>query len=318
MKKTPRATEKIEKVVNETVKETRAKTASTRAPKNAVAKIATTTKSVASTRDAAPEKIAPNETSQNATALSPRALTNAMRRVNAKLVEVYGSRAPKARDPLDGLVLIILSQATSDVNCGRAFDSLKEKFPTWQNVLAAPVEKVADAIRSGGLANQKAARIQEILRQMKAESGALDLGWMHDASAEECREYLGKFHGVGPKTIACVLVFFLNKPAFPVDTHVHRITKRLGWIRAQAGAEEAHRVLEAAVPDEIKLDLHVNFISHGRAICRAGGNGGPRCDECTIRSDCAFGKVHVPPKTGGEARASTRFHGTDFFVTMEG
>lgn len=307
MKKTPRATAKNENVVQETVKEPRAETASARAPKSAVAKIAKTTKSAASTRSAAPNEIS----------LSPRVLTNAMRRVNARLVESYGSRSPKARDPLDGLILIILSQATSDVNCGRAFDSLKEKFPTWEEALAAPTEKVADAIRSGGLANQKAARIQEILRQMQAESGALNLDWMHDASAEKCREYLGKFHGVGPKTIACVLVFFLNKPAFPVDTHVHRITKRLGWIRANAGAEEAHRVLEAAVPDEIKLDLHVNLISHGRAICRADGNGGPRCDECVVRADCAFGKVHVPPQSSGEARASTRFHGTDFFVTME-
>jgi endonuclease-3 len=171
-----------------------------------------------------------------------------IRRVNELLLERYGARQPAPRDPLDGLILIILSQATNDINCDRAFRSLKERFPTWDRVLDAPVEKVADAIRSGGLANQKAARIKKILREMQEESGALDLSWMHDAPAEECATYLRSFHGVGEKTIACVLMFFLHKPAFPVDTHVHRVTKRLGWIRPVASADEAHRVLATAVP----------------------------------------------------------------------
>jgi endonuclease-3 len=153
--------------------------------------------------------------------------TRTIRRVNDLLVQTYGSRAPAPREPLDGVVLIILSQATNDINCDRAFRSLKQTFPTWEEVLAAPVGEVADAIRSGGLANQKAARIQEILRQIQEDSGTLDLSWMRDASADECEAYLSKFHGIGPKTIACVLVFFLDKPAFPVDTHVHRVTKRL-------------------------------------------------------------------------------------------
>ena len=238
-------------------------------------------------------------------------------RVTDLLREEYGSRQPMKRDALDGLVLIILSQATNDINCDRAFSSLKATFPTWDEVLAADVTQVADAIRSGGLANQKAARIQEILRQMKAESGSLNLDWMHDATTTQCRDYLQKFHGVGPKTIACVLVFFLGKPAFPVDTHVHRVTKRLGWIRAQANAEEAHRVLEVAVPDDCKLDLHVNLISHGRAICRAEGNGGPKCGLCLLKKSCAYGKLRTKDKSDTTATSSTRFHGTDFFVTLE-
>ncbi len=200
------------------------------------------------------------------------------------LKEHYGSRKVSKRDPLDGLVLIILSQATNDINCDRAFTSLKTKFPQWEDVLNAPVSEIADAIRCGGLANQKAARIKKLLQEMHEETGTLNLNWMHKADAQTCREYLSKFHGVGPKTIACVLVFFLDKPAFPVDTHVHRVTKRLGWIRPQASAAEAHTVLEAAVPDECKLDLHVNLISLGRFLCRADGNGGPQCGACFLKT----------------------------------
>jgi endonuclease-3 len=236
----------------------------------------------------------------------------AILRVHELLKEHYGSRKVSKRDPLDGLVLIILSQATNDINCDRAFTSLKTKFPKWEDVLNAPVDEIADAIRCGGLANQKAARIKKLLQEMHEETGTLDLNWMHNADAEKCREYLKQFHGVGPKTIACVLVFFLDKPAFPVDTHVHRVTKRLGWIRSQASAEEAHKVLEAAVPDECKLDLHVNLISHGRFICRADGNGGPKCGECFLKKLCAYGKTQKVKIT--EAKPVDR---SDFFVTVE-
>ncbi len=240
-----------------------------------------------------------------------------LRRINALLIEEYGARQPTPRDPLDGLVLIILSQATNDLNCDRAFTSLKSTFPTWDEVLAASDEQVADAIRSGGLANQKAKRIRQLLHDIKAGSGQLNLDWMHAASARECTEYLAQFHGVGPKTIACVLVFFLDKPAFPVDTHVHRVAKRLGWIRPNAGAEEAHKVLEAAVPDECKLALHVNMISHGRAICKAQGSGGPRCGACLIRKYCLYGKSLRLSKDTVQKHVQSTFHGSDFFVTVE-
>ena len=240
-----------------------------------------------------------------------------IRRVHELLRERYGSRQPTPRDPLDGLVLIILSQATNDINCDRAFQSLKTQFPAWDKVLSATDEEVADAIRSGGLANQKAKRIRQLLAEIKADRGSLDLGWMHDATAAECEAYLQKFHGVGPKTIACVLVFFLGKPAFPVDTHVHRVTKRLGWIRPQAGADEAHKVLRDLVPDDYKLDLHVNLISHGRAICRAPGNGGPKCGACLVRRHCEFGRNLKLSKAEIEAQIQSTFHGADFFVTVE-
>ena len=241
----------------------------------------------------------------------------AIRAAHDLLIQRYGERQVKARDPLDGLVLIILSQATSDVNCDRAFSSLKSAFPTWEQVLAATDEQVAQAIRSGGLANQKSKRIRVLLRQIQEERGSLDLSWMHDATAEECEAYLQKFHGVGPKTIACVLVFFLLKPAFPVDTHVLRVTKRLGWLRAKATAEEAHRVFKTLVPDECKLDLHVNLIAHGRAICRADGNGGPKCQSCLLRPRCDWGKSITGAAPSGDAAPIERVHGGDFFVTVE-
>ena len=243
-----------------------------------------------------------------------------IRRVHELLIEEYGKRTPLVRDPLDGLILIILSQATNDINSDRAFRTLQERFPTWEAVLCAPVGAVADAIRSGGLANQKAARIQQLLREIKAEHGNLDLSWLHDATTQECVAYLSKFHGVGPKTIACVLMFFLNKPAFAVDTHVLRVTKRLGWLRPQASAEEAHRVFEVAVPDDYKLDLHVNLIAHGRAVCRAPGNGGPQCGLCVLRRHCAYGKSSQGAQQSTANRTtngSVRRVGSDFFLTVQ-
>jgi len=245
--------------------------------------------------------------------------TRAIRRANEILLAQYGEKIARKRDPLDGIIVIMLSQATNDLNCDRAFSSLKSAFPSWEGVLPAPVETIADAIRVGGLANQKASRIKKLLHEIYDEQGDLDLSWMHDASAERCRAFMEKFKGVGPKTIACVLVFFLDKPAFPVDTHVFRVTKRLGWIREKAGTNEAHKVLEAAIPDDCKLNLHCNIIQHGRAICRADGNGGPRCEECVLIRHCAFAKTRFSTEVIRASRGgSTPFPAnSDFFVTVE-
>ena len=244
---------------------------------------------------------------------SPSISKQTVRRVNELLIEKFGTRTPSKRDPLDGLVLIILSQATNDHNCDRAFNSLKKNFPYWKMALDAPVEDVADSIRSGGLANQKAARIKQLLREIWEERGDFDLSFLFDLPATECEAYLSKFHGVGPKTVACVLVFFLDKPAFPVDTHVHRIVKRLGWIREKATPDEAHRVLRELVPEDCMLDLHVNFIAHGRLTCRADGNGGPKCGECNIKKFCATGKSLRIKRTEGAPITEER----DFFVTIK-
>ena len=241
----------------------------------------------------------------------------AIRKVHELLLARYGAKTARKRDPLDGMIVIMLSQATNDLNCDRAFSSLKSTFDGWDEVRRAPVGEIADAIRMGGLANQKAARIKQLLQEIHDEQGDLDLSWMHAASAEDCRAFMEKFKGVGPKTVACVLVFFLDKPAFPVDTHVHRVTKRLGWIRDKAGTDEAHRVLEAAIPDDCKLNLHVNIIQHGRTICRADGNGGPRCEECLLIRNCAFAKTHrkkIAPDFDADAPLPEN---SDFFVTVE-
>ena len=245
--------------------------------------------------------------------------TRELRRANEILLARYGEKIARKRDPLDGMIVIMLSQATNDLNCDRAFTSLKNTFPDWAGVLRAPVEEIANAIRMGGLANQKSARIKQLLQEIYDEQGDLDLSWMQDASVEKCRAFMQRFKGVGPKTIACVLVFFLDKPAFPVDTHVHRVTKRLGWIREKAGTDEAHRVLEEVIPDDCKLNLHVNIIQHGRIVCRATGNGGPKCEECVLIRQCEFARTHFQASFIREVKApSTPLPvNSDFFVTVE-
>lgn len=245
-------------------------------------------------------------------------------RVNEILLQEYGHVEPTPREPLDALIVVILSQATSDVNCDRAFRKLKKQFPTWEKVLLADVEQIADAIRSGGLANQKAARIKKILQQINEEQGNLDLGWLRETPPDEVRAYLGKFKGVGPKTISVVQMFCLHQPAFAVDTHIHRVTRRLGWVPPKCTPAGAQKKLEPVIPPEVMLDLHINLIALGRAICRADGDGGPNCPACPIKRFCAYYKEHrddfrkrakknADKSTFGEMNAEKR----DFFLTVK-
>ena len=187
---------------------------------------------------------------------------------------------------LDELVVTVLSQHTSDINRDRAFTRLKERFPTWSEVLVAPVEEVADAIRPGGIAEVKSRRIQHILRVIEERQGSLGLDHLEQLSDEEVESYLCSLPGVGPKTAACVLVFSMGRAAFPIDTHVHRIVKRLGWVADNASAERVHRELTPKVPPEIRYDLHVAFIEHGRKICKPRM---PRCTDCVIFDLCEAG-----------------------------
>ena len=184
--------------------------------------------------------------------------------------------------------MTVLSQHTSDVNTARAFKSLKERFSSWDEVVAAPVPEVEDAIRSGGLAAQKAPRIQAILREIEAREATIDLARLHDLSDDEVEDYLCSLPGVGPKTAACVLVFSMGRDAFPIDTHVHRVSKRLGWIPSNATADAAHKILKRAVPAELRYELHVQLINHGRQICRARM---PLCSECVLFDVCEAGPV---------------------------
>jgi len=206
------------------------------------------------------------------------------RRVHRLLRDHYGEpQLKERRPPLDELILTILSQNTADVNTARAYARLREHFPTWESVLAADVDAVADAIRVGGLANVKAPRIHAILRELKESTGALDLAFLRDLSVSESRDYLTSLHGVGPKTASCVLLFSLNKPALPVDTHVLRVSRRLGLVPAKASAEKTNTLLEKIVNPENCYSLHLLFIQHGRTLCRASR---PRCGECPLAADC--------------------------------
>ena len=222
-------------------------------------------------------------------------------RVYELLIATYGE--PKNEpdyDPLGGLVGTILSQHTSDINSGRAYQQLVATFPTWEEVRDAPTHAVAEAIRSGGLANIKAPRIQDALltltKEQQTQGGRKPLAaYLYDElikrTAEEAWTYLRNIPGVGPKTAACVLMFHLDWPVLPVDTHVHRVSKRLGLIGPKVNAEQAHTLLSKMTPPEWVYPLHVNLIRHGRQICHAQR---PECQSCTLYEECAFvGSVNL-------------------------
>jgi endonuclease-3 len=188
-------------------------------------------------------------------------------------------------DPVSELVSTILSQNTNDVNRDVAFERLRSRLPTWEQVRDADVEAVIEAIRPAGLANQKGPRIQEALRFITQERGELDLGFLADWPVEEAKAWLSSIRGVGPKTAAIVLLFSLGRPAFPVDTHVHRVTQRLGLIGPRVSREKAHDDLEYLVPETDYYAFHLNVIRHGRHVCTSRK---PHCEGCTLCALCAF------------------------------
>jgi endonuclease III len=196
----------------------------------------------------------------------------------------------RASDPLDMLVNIILSQATSDVNSDRTFIALKKRFPTWDALLRARTSTIAETIRSGGLANQKAAVIKDVLRQIKADRGTLDLGFLHELSSEEADKYLSQFRGIGPKTRACTLLFACRKEVFPLDTHIFRILRRVGLIPQKCTDARAHAIMNRQVPEGKFYSFHVNLIRHGRALCRPRD---PSCERCPIVEYCDYGSLRV-------------------------
>jgi len=219
----------------------------------------------------------------NSTARSRPAPRQAQRALDA-LEELYGRpRLTRRLDPLSELVLTILSQHTSDTNRDRAFADLQARFATWEQVAGAPRPAIERAIRKGGLARTKSGVIRDLLRHVRADRGALSLDHLRDQPMEESRRWLLGLRGVGAKTAACVLLFSCGQPAFPVDTHVHRIARRLGWIPETASADEAHELLEALIPPRRRLAAHVNFITLGRKLCRARH---PACSECPLRRQC--------------------------------
>lgn len=207
--------------------------------------------------------------------------------VHERLLEVYGE--PIWRNPLpaiDELVSTILSQNTNDVNRDRGFTALRAKFPTWEQVRDAPPEDVIDAIRPAGLANQKGPRIQQVLRSITEERGSLDLSFLGELPVDEARAWLTRFNGVGPKTAAIVLCFSLGKPAFPVDTHIYRVTGRIGLRPEKMTVEQAHPHLESLFPPQTYYPAHLNIIRLGREVCTARK---PYCERCPILRLCDFG-----------------------------
>jgi endonuclease-3 len=180
-------------------------------------------------------------------------------------------------------VLTVLSQNTSDVNRDRAHSAMRARYPTWERLARARERDLAATIRPGGLANTKAPRILAILREIRARQGSLDLGWMRQASDDEVVEYLTSLPGVGPKTAACVLAFSLDRPALPVDTHVHRVATRLGFLPPGTPAGRAHALMAELVPPPLRVSMHVGLIRLGRAQCRAGL---PLCEACPLRDLC--------------------------------
>jgi endonuclease-3 len=204
-------------------------------------------------------------------------------------VEAVWRLLPRVEPPdpplavLDQLVATVLSQHTSDRNSNRAFAALRRRFPSWEAVLAADRGVVADSIRCGGIAERKAATIHSLLREIERREGRLDLERLRDLADREVESYLTSLPGVGPKTAACVLLFAMGRPALPVDTHVHRVTTRLGWVPVGTTAERAHLLLAEAVPRHLRRDLHLALVAHGRQVCTARR---PRCSECVLHQLC--------------------------------
>lgn len=209
-----------------------------------------------------------------------------MREVLARLSVAFGH--PDWRDPLppvDELVCTILSQNTNDRNRDIAFTALKKRFPSWDAVISATDEEIIDTIRVAGLANQKGPRIKAVLAQIMQERGNLDLSFLALLPLEEAREWLLRFKGVGRKTAAIVLQFALNRPAFPVDTHIYRVTGRLGSRPQGMTVEQTHSLMEQLIPPEEFYAGHLNLIRLGRQVCHARK---PACEGCPVSSLCAY------------------------------
>jgi endonuclease III len=220
-----------------------------------------------------------------------------VRAIRDRLREMYGRPVNEPHgDPIAELIKTVLSQHTNDRNRNRSFAALRERFPSWEEVRDAPLAELEDAIRPGGLAKQKAPRIQTILELL---GDPPDLAWAERAPREESVEFLLSLPGVGRKTAACVLIFTWDIPEIPVDVHVHRVGGRLGLFSENVSLEKAHDEMLAIVDPGDAYELHMNLIRHGRALCRPK----PRCEECALRRMCPWYRDHMAARgqAGGGA-----------------
>jgi endonuclease-3 len=211
--------------------------------------------------------------------------TTKVAHVTAVLLKSYGPRQRERHreNPLDSVILTILAQDSTAGNCDRAYANLRQRFKTWEEVRRASLPELIAAIRPGGLANIKAVRIKAVLEEVWKEQGHFDLSFLRDLSDEEVQAYLGRFKGIGAKTTSCVLLFGLGRPAFPVDTHVFRVCRRLGLLDGLRTAEEAQAFLEPLVRSRDTLALHLHLVEHGRQVCTARH---PACGRCVLASLC--------------------------------
>jgi endonuclease-3 len=188
-------------------------------------------------------------------------------------------------DPISELINTILSQNTNDLNRDKAYHALRAAFPSWEEVREAPLQKIIAAIKPAGLANQKGPRLQAVLRRITAERGELNIDFLREWPVADAKAWLTSLDGVGPKTASIVLLFAMGRPAFPVDTHVHRVTGRLGLIPPKTSAEKAHEILEVLVPPDWYYPFHLNVIQHGRTVCKAQR---PLCEVCVLQKYCNY------------------------------
>ena len=204
--------------------------------------------------------------------------------VQERLDAIYGPIEWRPRMiAVDELIFTVLTQHTSDLNAERSYDALRKAMPTWASVIEADTQKVADAIHHGGLANQKSVRIQKILVEILHRLGHFELEFLSNFPLEEARSWLTSLPGVGPKTAAVVMAFSLKMPAFPVDTHILRVSRRLGLIGRKVTADQAHPIMEDMIQTDDRYDMHVLLITHGRQICKARV---PQCRRCPLNQEC--------------------------------
>jgi endonuclease III len=207
------------------------------------------------------------------------------RTIHIRLKKLYGIPRWTRIDGVSELVSTILSQNTNDGNRDLAYTRLRARFSTWEQVRDAPVDTVIDAIRPAGLANQKGPRIQQALQRITSERHELNIDFLADMPVSDARQWLTSINGIGPKTAAIVLLFCYDKPAFPVDTHIHRLSRRLGLIGERVTAEQAHAIMEQLCPDGEYGTFHINIIRHGREVCHARG---PECERCPLQDQCLY------------------------------